>query len=505
FASAPDLARFARAMLGEGELDGARILSPESVRLLVTPERLPGGLVNGLGWDLRGSAEARAHGGMSDACYGHLGWTGTAIRIDPRLDVFLILLSNDVHPDGHGDIRPLAATLERIVAAGAQRIVAAPRIDVRAGIDAEERNGFVTLRGSHVALITHDAARARDGRRTLDVLAASDAVDVLRVLAPEHGLAVDREGHVGDSRDARTGLPVRGLFGRTRRPDDAMLEGADTLVIDLVDVGARFYTYASTMHEALVAAAARPGLRVVVLDRPSPIGGAIVEGPMLDEALRSFVNHHPLPLRHGLTLGELARLLDAELGLGLGERLVVVRAEGWSREQTALAIGARWTPPSPNLPDAETALLYPAVALLEGADVSVGRGTSEPFRVLGAPWMDEERMLAALAELDLPGVAFEAARFTPRSARHRGRSCEGVRVILRDPIAYRASTVGLGIVRAVLAAHRDRVDVERVRAMVGSRRVVDALERGAPWDEILAMTGEDARAFEARRAPHLMY
>jgi uncharacterized protein YbbC (DUF1343 family) len=505
FASAPDLARFARAMLGEGELDGARILSPESVRALVTPERLPGGLTNGLGWDMRSAGEARAGGGMSDASYGHLGWTGTAIRIDPRLDVFAIVLSNDVHPDGHGDVRPLAAALERIVADAAPRMIPPPRVDVGAGIDALMRSDFEPLRGASVVLVTHDAARARDGRRSLDVLAASDALEVLRVLAPEHGLGVDREGHVGDARDARTGLPALGLFGATRRPTDAMLEGADTLVIDLVDVGARFYTYASTMHEALVAAAARPGLRVVVLDRAAPLGGAIVEGPLLDAELRSFVNHHPLPLRHGLTLGELARLLDAELGLGLGERLVVVRAEGWSRARAALEIGARWTPPSPNLPDAETALLYPAVALLEGADVSVGRGTTEPFRVIGAPWMSPERVLAALSALRTPGVAFEEARFTPRSARHRGRACRGVRVLLRDPSAYRAADVGLAIVRAVLDAHRDRIDLERVLPLVGSRRVLDALAADVPLEAIVAMAREDAAAFEARRAPYLLY
>lgn len=505
FASAPDLARFARAMLGEGELDGARVLAPESVRALVAPQRLPGGVTNGLGWDLRGVAEARAHGGMSDAAYGHLGWTGTSIRIDPRLDAFAIVLSNDVHPDGRGDVRPLAAALERIVARGIARALPPASVDVRAGIDVELARGLPTLRDAHAVLLTHDAARARDGRRTLDVLAAAPRFELLRVLAPEHGLDVDREGGVPDGRDARTGLPVLGLFGATRRPTDAMLAGADTLIVDLVDVGARFYTYAATLHEALVAAAARPDLRVVILDRPCPLGGAIVEGPTLDAGLRSFVNHHAIPVRHGMTLGELARLLDAELSLGLGARLVVVRVEGWAREHDALAIGARWTPPSPNLPDAETALLYPALALLEGTDVSVGRGTTEPFRVLGAPWMDPARVLAELAADDVPGVTFEEARFTPRAARHRGRRCRGVRVRLHDRTAYRAVPLGLALARAVIAAHADRVDRDRALRMIGSARVVDALFAHEPLERALAIAREDAAAFEQRRAPFLLY
>jgi uncharacterized protein YbbC (DUF1343 family) len=294
---------------------------------------------------------------------------------------------------------------------------------------------------------------------------------VVRVLAPEHGLDVDREGAIGDATDSRTGLPVLGLFGATRRPTDAMLEGADVLAIDLVDVGVRFYTYASTMHEALVAASERPGLRVVIFDRPNPLGGTIVEGPMLDADLRSFVNHHPLPLRHGMTMGELARRLDEELGLGLGERLIVVPVEGWPREATAMDIGARWVPPSPNLPDPETVMLYPAVALLEGTDVSVGRGTREPFRVLGAPWMDPQRVLAELGEV--PGVTFAPTRFTPRSATHRGRPCRGLRITLVDRETYRAATLGLALVRAVLTVHRDHIDLDRVLRMVGNR---DALQ-----------------------------
>jgi uncharacterized protein YbbC (DUF1343 family) len=505
FASAPDLARFARAMLGEGELEGRRILAPESVRALVTPTRLADGVVRGLGWDLRSPEEARAFGGMSEAAYGHLGWTGASIRIDPRLDVFVIVLSNDVHPDGRGDVRPLAASLERIAARAAPRILPPPTRAVLAGIDVEHRDGMPSLRGLRVVLLTHDAARARDGRRTLDVLAAAPDVEVLRVLAPEHGLGVDREGAVGDGRDAATGLPVYSVFGATRRPTDAMLEGADAVVVDLVSVGVRFYTYGSTLHETLAAVARRPGMRVIVLDRPDPLGGAIVEGPSLDPAFRSFVNHHPLALRHGLTMGELARLLDGELGLGLGERLVVVRVEGWQRGETALDLGARWVPPSPNLPDAEAALLYPAVALLEGADVSVGRGTDAPFGLLGAPWMDSEGVLAELRRVHLPGVEVERARFVPRAARHRGRSCQGVRLRLRDPAAYQVLRTGLALVRAVLAVHRDRIDLDRVARMLGRRDLIDALLEGVPIDVVEERARRDAVEFAARRAPYLCY
>lgn len=503
FASAPDLARFARAMLGEGELEGRRIVSAERVRELITPTPLPGGFVNGLAWDMRSAAEVRRLGGMSEASYGHLGWTGTSIRIDPRLDVFVIVLSNDVHPDGRGDVRPLAAALERIVARCTERILPAARSEVRTGIDVEARDGFPHLRGARVALITHDAARAADGRRTLDVLVRQGIVE--RVLAPEHGLDTTREGHIQNGRDPRTGLQVFGLFGRTRRPSDAMLADIDTLVIDLVDVGTRFFTYASTMHEALITASSHPHLRVVILDRPNPLGGTLIEGPMLDGELRSFVNYHSLPLRHGLTLGELARLLDAELGLGLADRLVVVRAEGWERHATALDIGARWTPPSPNLPDATSALLYPAIALLEGTDLSVGRGTEDPFSVIGAPWVDPHRVLAALAQLELSGVTFELAQFSPRSARHRGHVCRGIRVRLTDARAYRALPTGLAIIRAMLMTHRERIDLNRVLPLVGSRRVLEALANESPLNDVIATAHAESADFETRRAPFLMY
>jgi uncharacterized protein YbbC (DUF1343 family) len=510
FTTARDLSRFARMLLGEGEVDGTRLLSAETVRALLVPERARGGVARALGWDVRGEAETRAlraarGSTMSASSYGHLGWTGTWIRIDPELDVAALLLSNDVHPDGRGDIRPLAAELEGIVAAGADRIAPRPAIDVRVGIDVELRDGLPHLRGARAVLVTHDAARARDGRRTLDVLAGSPDATLLRVLAPEHGIGGDREGAIGDARDARTRLPVLGLFGRTRRPTGAMLEGADTIVIDLVDVGARFYTYASTMHEVLVAAAARPSVRVVILDRPSPVGGTIVEGPTLDRDLVTFVSHHPIPIRHGLTLGELARLLDDELALGLGERLVIVEAEGWRRADTALDIGARWVPPSPNLPDPETVLLYPAVALLEGADVSVGRGTSEPFRVIGAPWLDSDRVLALLAATPLPGVELEATRFTPRSATHARRRCNGIRIRITDRAQYRAARTGLGLVRAMLAAHREHIALDRVLPLVGSRRALDALAALEELDAIEAIAHEDAIAFQARRARYLIY
>lgn len=504
FASAPDLARFARAMLGGGELEGHRILRAERVQELITARRLPGGFENGLAWDMRSRAEARRAGGMSEASYGHLGWTGTSIRIDPRHDVFVIVLSNDVHPNGRGDVRPLASTLERIVAGSAERILPAPRGDIRAGIDVEARDGFPRLQARRVALVTHDAARARDGRRTLDVLVRG-GVDIRRVLAPEHGLDTTREGHVRDGRDRRTDLPVHGLFGPTRRPSDTMLADIDTVVIDLVDVGARFYTYASTMRETLVATASHPELRVVILDRPNPLGGALIEGPLRDPELRSFVNYHPLPLRHGLTLGELARLLDSELELGLGERLDVVRVEGWERASTALDLGPRWNPPSPNLPNLDAVLLYPALALLEGTDLSVGRGTSEPFSVLGAPWANAERVLEVLAGLDIPGVAFEAARFRPRNARHRGRVCHGIRVRITSANDYRAARTGLALVRAMLTVHRERIALERVLPLLGSRQLLDALVDGSSLDELVSSASADAAIFETRRAPFLMY
>lgn len=472
FSTGDDLARFARMLLGRGELDGVRVLQEATVLEMVRPRRLPGGPRRALGWDT-------GRVGLSEAAFGHGGFTGTSFWVDPEHDVFVILLTNRVHPDGRGDVQPLVRALGPLAVAAAAE--AAPPLEgpVLNGIDVLERDGFAALAGARVALLTHRAARTRDGRRTLDVLHAAPELDVVRILTPEHGLGASGEGHVADGRDLRTGLPVFSLFGRTRAPTAPMLEGIDTVVVDLQDVGVRFYTYGSTVRRVLTAAAERD-LRVVVLDRPDPQGGLDPVGPVSEPELESFVNHHPLPTRHGLTLGELATLLNEERSIGA--RVEVVELENWRRGMRWRDTGLRWVPPSPNLRTPEQAMLYPALALLEGTNVSVGRGTDSPFQVLGAPWIDAEALSRALA--DVPGVRVEPTTLVPRSSRHRGQRCRGVRVVLTEPDRLRPVRLGLRIARALRDLHAEAWDPTRMLPLLGDRAAHAALLAGESLDVI---------------------
>jgi uncharacterized protein YbbC (DUF1343 family) len=371
---------------------------------------------------------------------------------------------------------------------------------VLTGIDVLRRDRFAELAGARVVLLTHDAARARDGARTIDLLAAAPEVTVVRALSPEHGLSGRSEGRIADAEDERTGVRVHSLFGPNREPSEAALEGADTLVVDLVDVGVRFYTYASTMRRAMEAAHAR-GMRVVVLDRPDPLGGSEPRGIVCDPSLGSFVNHHPLPTVHGMTLGELARLLDSERTLGAAP--TVVRLEGWTRGMRFEDTGLRWVPPSPNLRTCNQVRLYPALGLLEGTNVSVGRGTDTPFEVIGAPWMDSRAVIQELGAIE--GVEIEAARFTPASARHRRAACNGLRFTLVDAERFEPVRAALAIARALHRVHPDEWEADAMLPLLGDRELHRALLDGAEVDALMRMAQPALSAFVERRRAHLLY
>ncbi len=490
FASADDLSRFARMLLNGGALDGTRVLAADTVEVMTA--RQPG-VGRALGWDMD-------HASLSRRAFGHGGFTGTSLWIDPDRDLFVLLLSNRVHPDGHGSVQPLVRELGRIAAEAVPR--AAPKPDVRVlnGIDVLRRDGYLALEGARVVLLTHDAARARDGMRTLDLLAAAPNVTLVRVLGPEHGISGGHEGTVADGLDPASGVPVASLFGPTRTPTDAMLEGADTLVVDLADAGVRFYTYASTMRRAMEAAAAH-GMRVVVLDRPDPLGGGPPRGPVSEPALASFVNHHPLPDVHGMTLGELALFLDGERRIGADP--VLVPLEGWRRDMLFPDTGLRWVPPSPNLRTVEEAELYPALGLLEGTNVSVGRGTDAPFERIGAPWMDPDALLAELGPLE--GVRVEPARFTPRASRYRGRACRGLRFTLEDARRFRPVHLALALARALRHVHPEQWDAEAMLPLLGDRAIHRALLDGADVDALERMMQPALARFGERRRTYLRY
>lgn len=490
FASPGDLARFARMLLGEGALDGARLFQPETIRALRA--RQPS-TARALGWDMD-------HATLGPGAFGHGGFTGTSLWLEPERDLFVLLLSNRVHPSGRGNVQSLVRELGAIAREAVPSAAPPAQGAVLTGIDVLRRDDFAPLAGARIVLLTHDAARARDGMRTLDLFASAPALTLVRALSPEHGLGGRHEGRVADDRDARTGVVVHSLFGRTRTPTDAMLEGADTLVVDLVDVGARFYTYAATLRRAMEAAHAR-GMRVVVLDRPNPLGGHPPRGIVSTEAVRSFVNHHPLPTLHGMTLGELASLLDAERDLGA--RPTIVRLEGWTRGMPFEATGLRWVPPSPNLRTPEQARLYPMLGLLEGTNLSVGRGTDAPFQLLGAPWMNAEAMRDALGPI--AGLRVELATFTPRSARHRRARCRGLRFTLVDPARFEPVRAALTIARALLREHPGDWDADAMLPLLGDPAIHRALLEGADVDVLFARAQPALAAFIERRRPHLLY
>lgn len=378
---------------------------------------------------------------------------------------------------------------------------------VRLGCDVLLAGRLDLVRGRRLGLVTNHTGLGADGALTRDRLAACPETTLAALFAPEHGIAgtEDREG-LADGRDEATGVAVHSLYGYSREPDREVLAGLDAVLYDIQDVGARFYTYVSTLSNVM-RVAGQVGTRVVVLDRPNPVGGWVVEGPVLDSDLRSFVGAHEIAMRHGLTVGELARGFRDAFGVACD--LEVVPCEGWRRGMLGADAGLPWVGPSPNLHTLDQALLYTGPCLLEFSNLSVGRGTPTPFEVVGAPWVDAERVASAVAECVTPGVRVEPARFRPAADStypHRGEECRGVRLVLTDPRAYRALPLGL----ALLVAFRDGCPEFALRAsgfekLLGSARVRDAYQRGAPWSELADLAEEGVAAFVALRQDWMLY
>jgi len=372
---------------------------------------------------------------------------------------------------------------------------------VSCGIDVLVRDGFAPLRGQRVGLITNHTGRTRTGTTTVDAFARSDAVQLVALFSPEHGIAGALDREVADARHA-SGLPIYSLYGAQREPTAEQLAGLDTLVFDVQDIGCRFYTYVSTMGLAMQAAA-KHGKRFVVLDRPNPIGGTEVEGPVLDAGQESFVGWHTLPVRHGMTVGELATMFAAEKGIDC--RLQVIELEGWDGRHDFARCDLEWVDPSPNMRSLTAAFLYPGVGLLETTNVSVGRGTGTPFEVVGAPWLDGLALARRLNADAVPGVAFVAIRFTPDASKFAGQSCGGVRIIITDLEAFRALPLGLALACALRAQHRDDWQVEAYRKLLLDDATHAAVAAGRPWREVLAGCADEVEAFRTRRQEFLRY
>ncbi|HEY2732621.1 MAG TPA: DUF1343 domain-containing protein, partial [Polyangiales bacterium] len=416
-----------------------------------------------------------------------------------------------VHPDGRGYVIKLVGEvtddlIQPLTAADTPASLppmaacAAAGAKVSTGIDVLRAHDFSELTGRKIGLVVNNASRARDGVSTLELFQKQTNLQLRAAFAPEHGLASIAEGAIADG-EAR-GLPVYSLFGKTKRPTAAMLQNLDTIVFDLPDVGTRFYTYTSTLRQILEACAGRD-MEVVVLDRPNPIGGVEVEGPVSSASVESFVNYQPLPIRHGMTIGELATLLVGERHIAA--KLRVIAMEGYRREALFSDTGLPWFAPSPNLPTATSALTYPALGLLEGTNLSVGRGTDRPFEFLGAPWIDATRLVEALRASGLPGVSFAVADITPRSDHYAGQLCHGLRLHVEQPAAFRPVRTGLSIARQLLAQHAALWETNKLGELIGDPAITSLLLHGADVREIEQRAAPALERFEAVRARYLRY
>jgi uncharacterized protein YbbC (DUF1343 family) len=381
--------------------------------------------------------------------------------------------------------------------------------DVRTGLDVLSRDGFAPLRGKRVGLVTNHTGRSRDGTHLIDLAAAAKDVKVVALFSPEHGIRGQADAHVDSGRDARTGLPIHSLYGKTRRPTAEMLAGVDVLVFDIQDVGARYYTYITTMA-MVMEAAKEEGKKVLVLDRPNPIGGEAVEGPLQDEALvGEFIGYLPLPTRHGMTVGELARLFNAEHRIGCA--LEVVRMEGWARSMDFDGTGLPWVNPSPNMRSLAAAVAYPGLGALEGTSLSVGRGTGRAFTLYGAPWVDGAALCADLNARGLPGARFKEVAFTPKlepgfpKYPYTDQECRGFELEIADRRAFRPVAAALHVLDALHRRHPKEFAFSKACAMIGRRSIEADLKAGRSPADIEKAWSAELEAWAQVRKKYLLY
>lgn len=524
FTTAADLARFSRMMLDKGRQGQKRIFRPETVDLMTsvqTPAHIEA--LRGLGWDIDSPYSGQRGSVFPRGGYGHTGWTGTSLWIDPFSRTFVIFLSNRNHPDEKGNVLPLRRKLGTLaaeavigfnfayvpgalkprasVAEPAARIRVAGGAEVLNGVDVLENQGFAPLKGLRIGLITNHTGHDRARRSTVDLLREAPGVELKALFSPEHGLRGTADEKIGDSIDEKTGLPVYSLYGETRQPKPEQLKDLDALVFDIQDIGCRFYTYISTMGLAMESAA-KAGLKFFVLDRVNPIGGVVVDGPM-HKGSSSFTAFHKIPVTHGMTVGELAKMFNDERGYKCD--LTVIKIEGWRRSMWFDQTGLPWTNPSPNMRSLTEAALYPGVGLLETTAVSVGRGTGTPFEVVGAPYIDDIRLAAELNKAALEGVRFVPVRFTPNASVFKDRQCGGVQIVLTDRDKCRVLDIGLLIAQALHRLYPKDFNIDKFINLLTDRPTLEAVREGKSLSDIRALWSSDLSDFMKRRARVLLY
>jgi uncharacterized protein YbbC (DUF1343 family) len=450
---------------------------------------------------------------MSPRAFGHGGFTGTAMWIDPQLDLFVIFLSTRLHPDGVGEVNSLAGRIGTIAAGavtgGGDETAATGRLssqsvgEVKLGIDVLAEKQFAPLRGKRVALITNHTGVNSDGVSTVKLLHDAEGVKLVALFSPEHGFAGALDvNHIGDSRHPDFDVPIYSLYGKSRKPSAGQLKDVDVLIYDIQDIGARFYTYIATLGMGLEASA-EAGIEFMVLDRPNPIDGLSIEGPIRDKNDESFVAYHTLPVRHGMTVGELAKMYAAERKLNV--KLTVIPAEGWQRHQSWHDTGLTWINPSPNMRSETAALLYPGIGLLETTNVSVGRGTDAPFEVMGAPWIDERELAARVNRVNPPGARVVPIRFTPESSKFAGEECGGMNFVVTDWEAFRPFELGLVVARELRKLHPKDWDTKSYNRLLVNEEVYRDVLSGESVQSILDSVEPQVQQFRARREPYLLY
>ena len=544
FSTAGEVAIYAQNLLDRLAGRPSRFpLSRLTLEKMTTPgQPATGTALRGLGWDIDSPYSSNRGELFPIGSFGHTGFTGTSVWIDPTTDTYVVMMANAVYPNGPTGIIAIRAA----VANAAAETLGIPSDDgklaakitgynesmsgrrrwqdrngaVATGIDVLEADHFAelaTLASKHdgklrIGLLTNQTGLDAQGHRTIDVLAhdAEPAVPGLKfdlLFSPEHGIngTLDKEG-IANSTDPATGLPVISLYGAStsqRRPPLETLRGLDAVVIDLADAGVRFYTY-ETVVRYFLEAAHQTGTEIIILDRPNPLGGSFVQGPVSDVGKESYVDVAPIPIRHGLTLGELARFLNGEYKLHAP--LTVVAMKGWQRGDWFDATGLAWTNPSPNLRSPQEATLYPALGLIETTNISVGRGTDTPFEYVGAPWINGRALAQTLNARFLPGIRFVPVDFTPQSPYpYANQLCHGIELVITDRNVLDTPELGLEIASVLHKLYPDQYELSRIDTLLASHEVLEALISGRDPQRIAEDWQEALRSFEIRREPYLLY
>jgi uncharacterized protein YbbC (DUF1343 family)/CubicO group peptidase (beta-lactamase class C family) len=525
FTTADDLAKFAQMLLDHGQANGTRLFSPLTIEKFTTPASpADQPILRGFGWDIDSPYSSNRGDLFPIGSFGHTGFTGTSMWIDPVSRSYVILLTNVVHPHrgkSLSSLRSRVATIaaasfgiaapgvaltgynETIVGPGLHRVVE-PKDTVLTGLDVLVRDNFASLRGKRIGLITNHTGVSRDGKRNVDLMLAA-GVKIVTLFAPEHGLdATQDQPDVSDSKDAASGLPVVSLYQESRhRPTPEMLKGLDALVYDIQDVGARFWTYSCTLRYSMEEAA-KKHLPFFVLDRPNPITGVHVEGPLLDPDLASFVGCLEIPVRHGMTFGELAKMANGEQKLSVD--LHIIAMEGWNRGDWFDSVSLNWVSPSPNMRSLNAATLYPGIALLEASpNYSVGRGTDAPFEQIGADWIRGAELASFLNSRYIPGVRVYPTRFRPSSSNFSGKMIEGVRFVITDRNSFDSTRFGLELGYALERLYPGKIPWDTNRFLIGNHDVVEAGKAGIDPRTTVQKMEDSLAAFLGRREKYLLY